>query len=119
MKTTAQKLNMTPEEFEAMTFGFYFRWCQSVSITDQDFQCVLANSGVNRWFMTELAKLEAEFAILTKRYEDSPTVSVKDYQNLYNECTFHMFNIRPMVLLENAKIKLPKGVKVFNQILQN
>jgi hypothetical protein len=119
MKTIAQKLNMTPDEFEAITFGFYFRWCQSVTITDQDFQCVLANSGVNRWFMTELAKLEAEFQMLTKRYEGSPTVSTKDYRNLYNDTTFHMFNIRPMVLLENAKIKLPKGEKPVNQIMCN
>jgi hypothetical protein len=119
MKTIAQKLNMTPEEFEAMTFGFYFRWCESVTTTEGDFRCVLSNSGVNRWFMTELAKLEAEFQMLTNRYEGSPTVSTQDYRDLYNDTTFHMFNIRPMVLLENAKIKLPRGVKVFNQILQN
>ena len=119
MKTITQKLNMTQAEFEEMIFGFYFRWCQDVTTNDLDFQAVLANAGINKWFLTELAKLEAKFQEITWRYEDSETVITRDYKLAYNDCTFQMFNIRPMALLENAKIKQPKGHKPFNLLYQN
>lgn len=119
MKTITQKLKMTQAEFEEMIFGFYFRWCESVTTNPNDFQQVLANGGVNKWFLIELAKLEANFQQITARYENSDTVITTDYQKCYNECTFQMFNIRPMALLEKAKVKQPKGHKPFNQIHQN
>lgn len=119
MKTITQKLNMTEAEYEDMIFNFYFRWCQDVTATERDFQAVLANSSINKWFLIELSKLEAKFQENTRRYEDSETVITRDYQVCYNDCTFQMFNIRPAALLENAKIKQPKGHKPFNQLFQN
>lgn len=119
MKTITQKLNMTAADFEEMTFGFYMRWCESVTTNDSDFQEVLANAGISRWFITELAKLETKFQEMTCRYENSSTVITSDYQKCYNQCTFQMFNIRPMALLEKAKIKQNNGRKVFNQFYRN
>ena len=119
MKTITQKLNITQEQRENNLFGLYLKWVESVTTNDKDFQVVLANSGINAWFLTELAKLEAEFQQLTSRYENSNTVSVADFKICYTECTEQMFNIRPMALLANAKIKQPKGVAAFNQLLQN
>lgn len=119
MKSIKQKLNMTPSQYEDMIFGFYFRWCQDVTTNERDFQAVLANSSINAWFLLELSKLEAKFQEITWRYENSDSVIPRDYQVCYNDCTFQMFNIRPLALLENAKIKQPKGHKPFNQLFQN
>ena len=119
MKTITQKLNITEEQRENNLFGLYLRWCESVTINHKDFQAVLANASVNAWFLTELAKLELEFQLLTDRYDNSQTVSADDMKICYTDCTEQMFNIRPMALLVHVKSKLKAGVPAFNQLLQN
>lgn len=105
MSTTTinQKLKMTPEQYEDLIFGCYAHWCESVTINDRELQKVLANSGINKWFMTEYAKCEAEFLQLTTRYEECDTITVTDFKKCYNQCTYRMFNIRPMALLQIIK----------------
>lgn len=117
MSTTTEKLAMTANEYEMMVFGFYGRWCESVTTNMRDYQAVLANSSINKWFLMELAKCETEFHLLTKRYEESENIIPRDYQKCYSNCTFPLFNLRPMALLEAVKIKSPKGIPVqlFNQ----
>ncbi|GIZ10253.1 hypothetical protein [Flavobacterium sp. UMI-01] len=114
--TTTAKLEMTENQYEQMIFGFYARWCESVTGNSRQFQQALANSSINNWFLMELTKCEAEFHQLTDRYVNSNVTSF-DFQKCYNECTYRMFNIRPAALLETIKIK--QGVKVFNTINQN
>lgn len=100
-KTTAQKLQMTAEDYENMIFGAYARWCESVTINAREFQKVLANSAVNKWYLMEYAKCEEKFATMTQRYDEN--IPVKDYQTFYNDCTYGMFNIRPTALLQEIK----------------
>ena len=99
--TTAQKLQMTAEDYENMIFGGYARWCESVTINAREFQKVIANSAVNKWYLMEYAKCEEKFAAMTQRYDES--IPVKDYQTFYNDCTYGMFNIRPTALLQEIK----------------
>lgn len=114
---------MTPEEYELLIFGAYARWCESITINAREFQKVLANAAVNRWYLTEYAKCEAEFTLLTKRYEGS--ITTEDFKRCYSDCTYRMFNIRPTALLQEIKktrvvsyLKV-RGVKIpsstFNQ----
>lgn len=114
MKTTQKKLAMTEIEYEMMVFGFYGRWCESVTTNLRDYQAVLANSAVNRWFWMELSKSEAEFHYLTRFYAETDTVIVRDFQHLYNNCTYRLFSLRPMALLEEVKTKQVKGMLIFN-----
>ena len=103
MTTINQKLKMSTEEYENLFFGAYARWCESVTINNQDFQKVLANAGINKWYRTEYAKCEAEFLQLTHNYQESDTITVTDFKTCYNNCTVQMFNIRPMALLQEIK----------------
>lgn len=116
-KTTTEKLALTEHDYEMMVFGFYSRWCESVTTNMRDFQAVLSNAAVNAWFLMELSKCETEFHQITDCYVSSCTAY--DMQVSYNESTFRLFNLRPMPLLEKAKTKTPKGTQVFNSILQN
>jgi hypothetical protein len=119
MRTTTQKLAMTEFDYEMMIFGFYGRWCEDVTTNMRDYQAVLANSSINAWFLMELRKCEAEFHQLTNIY-DPKNLTPLDYMKCYNNCTFHLFNIRPKALLEAVKTKVPKGIKVLtNQFNQN
>lgn len=111
MKNTITKLAMTDNQYEMMVFGFYSRWCESVTVNSKQFQQVLANSSINAWFLIELSKCEEEFHLLTKRYEN---LSPLDYKKCYHECTFRLFNIRPSALLESVKIKVTATATVFN-----
>lgn len=119
MKTTTEKLAITEHDYEMMVFGFYSRWCESVTTNMRDYQAVLSNAAVNAWFLMELKKSETEFHTSTDRYIDSPTITKNDMQNCYKKSTYRLFNLRPMPLLEKAKTKTPKGTQVFNSILQN
>ena len=99
--TTAQKLQMTAEDYENMIFGGYARWCESVTINAREFQKVIANSAINKWYLMEYAKCEKEFNNLTDRYGNS--ITTEDFKRCYNDCTFGMFNIRPTALLQEIK----------------
>lgn len=102
-KTINQKLKMTPEEYEEMIFGAYARWCEGVTTNLHEFQKVLANASISKWYMTEYAKCEEGFQKITDCYVDSCTA--RDMQICYNNCTFQMFNIRPMALLQEINKK--------------
>jgi hypothetical protein len=102
MKTTITKLAMTEFDYEMMIFGFYSRWCESVTDNTRDFQSVLANSSINSWFLMELTKCETEFHQLSNRYT-SIDVTALDFKKCYNDCTYRLFSIRPMALLNNVK----------------
>ncbi len=122
--TTLAKLNLDQNQYEEMIFGLYARWCESVTINHKQFQTVLANAMVNKWFILELLKCEEEFHNLTDRYVGSPTVSSKDLQNCYNETTYRLFSIKPTALLEGLKCSSSKnirsnGVPVFTALNQN
>lgn len=101
-KTTIQKLNMTQAQYDEMMFGSYARWCESVTINNRSFQKVLANAAIARWYMTEYGKCEAEFHQLTNDY-DALGIALKEYQKVYADCTFSMFNIKPSALLNDIK----------------
>lgn len=101
--TINQKLKMSTEEYELLIFGAYARWCESVTINTHEFQKVLANSSINKWFITEYDKCEKDFEQLTARYQDNDAIIAEDFKRCYAECTYRMFNIRPMVLLNAIK----------------
>ncbi len=101
--TINKKLQLTHQEYEDLFFDTYQRWCESVTVTAREFQKVLANATINRWYRIEFAKCEAEFEHLTSRYEGSDTITVVDLKKCYDTCTVQMFNIRPMALLHEAK----------------
>lgn len=118
MNTTA-KLQMTQDAYERMTLEFYMRWCESLTGNARQFQSVLANKAVNAYFLMELAKSETEFHKLIDRYVGASGVTVTDLKQCYNDCTYRLFNLRPVALLEALKIKgKPSGIPVFN-ISQN
>lgn len=104
-KTINQKLKMTPEEYELMIFGAYARWCEGVTTNMHEFQKVLANASISKWYMTEYAKCENKFEQLTSRWDENGTIILKDFEKCYNNCTFQMFNIRPMALLQEINKK--------------
>ncbi|PWA10940.1 hypothetical protein [Flavobacterium laiguense] len=98
-----QKLDITPHQYEALQMSNYMEWCESVTINDREFQKVLANASVSKWYMIEYSKCEKEFQLLTKRYAGSSAVSTDDYKICYADCIDKMLSIRPTALLQEIK----------------
>ena len=100
MQTIPKLLAIKNHEYNDMYFDAYLRWCESVSINENQVQSVLANASVNKYYNTEFAKCENEFLQLAKNY---PHATAIDLQELYAKCMYAMFNKRCNVLLHQAK----------------
>lgn len=112
MKKTIHKLNLTQHQFEMQLFDLYSRWCESITGNARQHQLVLANSGINAYFLEEFKKCEAEFHKCTDPYD----VSTKDYRKCFADCTIDLFNRRPSALLEDLKIKTKNFVQPLNYL---
>ncbi len=93
-------LKIDLENYETMFFGAYLRWCESVSITPQQTQMVMANASINKYYLMEYSKCETEFLELIALYPNADLQAIND---LYCDCTINMFNRQSKVLIENAK----------------
>ena len=102
MKKTINKLQVSQHDFEMMLFDLYSRWCESITGNETQHQIVLANGGINAYFLDEFKKCETEFHLRTDRYAN---LTPKDYNKCFTDCTLQLFNRRPSALLEVLKIK--------------
>ncbi len=59
---THEILQITKEAYEMKVFHLYFKWCNLNSVSDEDFQTLIANRAINAWFLSSLARIETEFA---------------------------------------------------------
>lgn len=111
MATIAQTLELTQEQHEERTFQRWFKWCEFnaqhfTHVLDgeqkhRDFQRLLANAGLNRWWHRQLAKLEIDFKEEARHYQGNLDVSV--LQDLYYHHVSTLFNIYPKALIKYAR----------------
>lgn len=101
---------------EDIILVYWFYWVENVTTTALDYQKVIANSSVNKWFLIEFSKEEAEFKKLIARYPDTKG---KDKDWLWCKCVSKLMSRFPKALLENAKkrelkpqITKAKGIKI-------
>ena len=98
-KIIRELLNQSPEHYELKTFELWFKWCQSVTGKQNEFQMVLCNTGINKWFHAELVKQEAEFLERVKNY---PNATLQDLHQQYHACIVQLFNISPRALVQEV-----------------
>lgn len=89
-----------PQDYEMMLFGMWSRWCESFATSHLEYQKIISSPEINAWYLTELAKLELKFV---QECATSPMASRELIRDCYNDITFHLFNIRPDVLLKEVK----------------
>lgn len=91
--------------------SFWMYWAQSVTVNSREFQQVIANARVNKWFLHELQKEEAEYNALVERYNN---ITQTDKETLYVKCVFKLLSRFPMALLVLAKKRelKPRTTKV-------
>lgn len=58
---THEILKITEAAYELKVFHLYFKWCNINSVSDEDFQSLIASASMNRWFLGNLERIEKEF----------------------------------------------------------
>lgn len=89
----------------------YLLWCETVSISNKEFQKVVANRKIANWFNAEYEKCLQEYNLSASKYP--PYLSENDYLELLEVCIDKIFSRFPSALLEEAKKKTaptPKGM---------
>jgi hypothetical protein len=94
---TQLKTCKTKEDF---MLSFWIHWSESVTVTDREFQKVMASAAVNKWFLFELKKQEDEFDLLSSRYNN---LTSTDTKTLYAKCASKLMSRFPLALLQEAK----------------
>jgi hypothetical protein len=103
-------LSKTKSDF---ILSFWIYWVESVTITSREFQQVLANASVNKWFLREIAKEEKEFKFLSSRYSQLAGQG-KEIDLLYIKCISKLMSRFPQALIANAKKRdqKPKSTRI-------
>jgi hypothetical protein len=103
--------------------AFWIYWVESVTITSREFQQVLANAPVNKWFLMELAKEETEFRFLSSSYSQLAGQG-KEIDLLYVKCVSKLMSRFPLSLISHAKKREQKprstrvsGIRIETSIL--
>lgn len=96
------ELLQATESKEFFVLNFYIYWCESVTLNAREFQQVLANASINKWFLLELKKLESDFKQLAAFYPELQN-SANEMDKLQAKCYLPLMAIHPQALLLNAK----------------
>lgn len=104
MKTTTQNqiqdyLQWSTEEYEDRLILSIMVWCQHHGQYPSIVQQLLANSGLNKWFMMEYQKCELQFLKIVAVIPPQPDQLLSHYK----ACTAQMMIKRPKALLEKIK----------------
>lgn len=110
MKKVNQIIQMTAEDYEEFILTSWMRWCESVTIDHREFLRVFSNSTVNRWFISEMKRLEEEFRFLVSRYDVDDPRNLLAIKHLFSDTTVQIFSIFPKGLLAEAKKVTDKKV---------
>ncbi|HLS12193.1 MAG TPA: hypothetical protein VK050_08525 [Flavobacteriaceae bacterium] len=54
-------LKTTEAQYENLRLELWLRWCEAKSMSTREWQQLMANGILNRWFNTELTKIEWQF----------------------------------------------------------
>lgn len=90
------------DTYEDFVLAFYIYWCENVTINAREFQQVLANASINKWFLIELTKLENEFKYIASHYPQLHN-DAQEMDKLQAKCFLPLMSIHPQVLVNNAK----------------
>ena len=104
MKAILVRLNVSQFDYDFMVMNIYLRWCMDFSLNYfNDLQKVVANTPINKYFLTEFKKIEAEFLEIMQEYDGATNIKPKDALQVFNRCSIQIFNRYPKILIHEAK----------------
>ncbi|OXA83697.1 hypothetical protein B0A56_00830 [Flavobacterium columnare NBRC 100251 = ATCC 23463] len=88
-----------------MIFETYLQWCEHCANckSSQELQRIIANTGVNNFFLKEYNKLECKFMQHAIKYQNNINISTEYFRDKYAQYTVEIFQLQNKRLFENAK----------------
>jgi hypothetical protein len=92
-------LQWSTQEYEDRLFLSMWNWCQHYGQYPSVIQQLLANSQVNKWFLSEHEKCELQFLKITGVVAQKPEILAAHYK----ACTAQMMALFPKSLLDAVR----------------
>jgi hypothetical protein len=90
-------LQWSSDEYDQRTFQTIWNWCQQYGEYPSIIQQLLANSNVNKWFLTEYEKCELQFLKVAEVIPNN-TEALRAH---YKACTAQIMAIYPKPLIDS------------------
>ena len=103
MKSINQYLGITPSEYEDMIQRHWQNWTEGNAVSLRHWQKLLISGSINRWFLTELKKIEEEFRRTVARYDETDTVTKLDYNKCFHRLVIRLHELRPSILVDKER----------------
>ncbi|MCI2229554.1 hypothetical protein MC378_10280 [Polaribacter sp. MSW13] len=102
MKTILKITNQTQEERNNLILESFLFWGGKHTDHKQQYQIVITNRTLQKWFVANYEKLEQEFLDFVKRH---PNATTKDNERLYARIVGKIYDNYPSALLDDIKRK--------------
>ncbi|GGB82686.1 hypothetical protein GCM10007424_23400 [Flavobacterium suaedae] len=108
MKAIYEILGLTPQRYEELVTDLFVNWAGKHCIRPTDYQHILANPAISKWFRSELSFIEED---LKEDISDYGSEKISPYkgEKIYAVGTERILNHYPKSLLEAAQ-PLKRGV---------
>lgn len=124
METIIKYLGISAEQYQERVLDLWIKWTLGQAVKANDWQNLLANSAINKWFLSELAELEKDFIDDVKSFNGAELTPL-DYKVIYHRCIIRIHGLYPKPLIDEAKSKQgtlamrSNGIPVFSHLDRN
>ena len=95
-------LYLSEELYNELYTEKYMRWCLNKSLNDNtDFQKLLANSSISKWYNHEFSKVEQKY--ITAMSPLFGSVSFKTSRQMFESISIELYSKFPQPLIESAR----------------
>jgi hypothetical protein len=117
-------LGLSEEAYENMILRYWLNYCENLSSNCIQFQKLIANRAMNKYFLTEFKKHEAFFLESLSGFQDCETITKTDYKKAYDGFVCQVFKNWNAPLLDQTKSKgtfsyRHHGILIFNSLNHN
>lgn len=96
-------LQCTEHQYDMLVFLHFQLWCEMHATTNEDLQCLLANTAIETWFQQEYAKLQLQFLKLASPYANY--CNKQDMERMYKVETIQIRKFYPKALIQTVRNK--------------
>ncbi len=105
----------TKKQYERILITNYQQWCEiQAQGSDALLQKIMLDKAVNKWYITELKKLEQSFLRTTNPVANSRFINYELMKRKYKETIQLIRRVYPKPLLEPYRLKNKDKISTFN-----
>ena len=93
MKPTHELLQISKSEYEQLKLQYWSNYCSQKATSVLEWQMLLTEQSLNKWFNVEFDKLEQEFRYSITRFDESPIITKKDRMKCYQMAVCRIYTI--------------------------